>query len=126
MEVSKDGTKVRSYSFADWRELDPKTGLVALDEGLYFHFKEFGTDVVCSIRTNRWWGPQTLYSDTYHTHKVAKEPEVLQKAAVQAEYQFNGSREHQAFRIRTGRKDKTRSKLMGSYANRNINEVDSV
>lgn len=122
MEVSKDGTKARRYSYEGWSDLDPKTGLVALDEGLYFHFKESKDGVVCSIRTNRWWGPQVLYSDTF-PHITETSPEDILSMSITVERSFRGRRVHQQYKARTVRKDKTQAKYMGSYNKRNVNEV---
>lgn len=121
MEISKDGTKIRYYSYMGWNDIDPATGLVQLGEGLYFHFKESETGVVCSVRTNRWWGPETLYSEPFPYTEVG--PEKLQEMSVYVAHYFNGSIQHTKYKARKARKDKTQAKYMGSYNKRNVNEV---
>lgn len=121
MEISKDGTQIRYISHQDWRDIDPTTGLVKLDEGLYFHFKESETGVVCSVRTKRWWGPETLYSEPFPYTSVG--PDRLMEMAVYVEHYFVGSIQHMRYKARKVRKDKTQAKYMGSYDKRNVNEV---
>ena len=44
--------------------IDPETGLVALDEGLYFHFRKGKTYIFVSVRARTWYGYRTLASAT--------------------------------------------------------------
>lgn len=125
MEYSKDGKRVRRYSFDDWEEVDPKTGLVALDEGLYFHFKETRYGVQVSIRTKRWWGPQVIYRDTVHGTVVAG-PEDLLRLSCRTMHYFRGGVSHNQYKAELVRKSKKQAKFMGSYEDRDARKVDSV
>lgn len=122
MHISKDGTKVRYYETQPWRDIDPTTGLIKLDDGLYFHFKEAGTGVVCSVRTKRWWGPEVLYSEPFAYTEV--NPARLLEMSVYVEYFFTNCDAARRYRARISRQNKVQAKYMGSYDKRNVYEVE--
>lgn len=125
MECSKDGKAVRRYSFDNWMDVDPKTGLVALDEGLYFHFKETRDGVQVSIRTKRWWGSQVLYRETAHGAAVTSPEDLLELSCLTFHY-FRGGVAHNQYKAELLRKSRKQAKFMGSYEDRNVRDVDTV
>lgn len=121
MEINEDGTKFQYYSYR-WKDIDPATGLAKLDEGLYFHFKNVGTGVSCSVRTKRWWGTQTIYRKSFSDTEV--DPAKLLLMSAHVDHYFNGSEAHVRYKAAKARKDTAQAKYMGSYDKRNVHEVD--
>lgn len=61
MEFNDDRTQCRRTGYGHyWRSIDPETGLVLLDEGLYFHFRKGRERILTSVRARMWYGYRTL------------------------------------------------------------------
>lgn len=63
MEFNEDRTQCRQVGWGyEWEEIDPETGLVKLDEGLYWHFRKRPTGIEVSVRLRTWFGYRTLFT----------------------------------------------------------------